>query len=462
MKYVKININSARKNPELNPKISMVEQLRPYSKNSRAFITFTNINKVGINPSSTFNTPLGIYAYPLRAFWSNIEEDTIPFGSDRPYVSLLLVNKNAKILNNNYSWNDYDQDLLKLYDFCEKRGLVKSKQNFISLRDFSYEKYPFRVEGKPVFYLWSFARYIALLLSHEEEGIKNVTKWSFILNKILGYAGAIDFRGWGFIHPNEPKQAVFFSIKAFSDTKTFLNKRYEERRNGITNKNFKYTKFTDNILAEEVLKINPSLNKKTFYASDIIARPVKVTSGVKVAIVSGTIEKGSIISDCILGEPHNVGKHIFNASEYKPLNIGVQGNTGKVVKLINCEIISHPGFYKNTQFHNCVIDGGFIDVEKAPCAFINCEFKKTSSRFEFNGFSFVDVFEYKVAPTTVKKNIDSLFANKKNVTMDEIYDIINILKENIGATLVRPLLNDKALNQILRGESPLGGLFSKE
>lgn len=469
MKYTRINISSARKNPALNPKVSVIENLRPYSKNSRAFITFTNINKVGVNPQSNFSTPLGIYAYPLRAFWEDIENDKIPYAGDRPYVSLLLVKRNAKILNNNYSYNDLDQDLLKLYKFCEEKKLVESNREFVRLKDDAYEKYSFE-STKPVFYIWAITRYIAFLLTLSgEDNINHITKWSSIFNKVLGYDGAIDFRGWGFIHPNEPKQAVFFSIKAFSDTKTFLNRRYEERRKGINNKNFKYTKFMiDHDMVDEVFKLNPSLNKKTFYAEEIIARPVNFDGEVKVAIVSGGIGKGSIISDCILGEPHNINNTVYNHNPtyYPQLHVGLDGNSDKRVKLINCKIISSPGYYTNTEFRNCVIDGGYINTGTSngekPCIFIDCDFKRSSSKFKIKGFPFAYIFDYRIKPDAVQEIIDQFFADKKDITDDEIQEILKTLEEKTKATKINLLVNKEGINKVLSGISPFRSLFKKK
>lgn len=464
MKYTKININSARKNPKLNPKVSVIDELLPYKTNSRAFITYTTVNKVGINPSSTFNTPLGIYAYPLRSFWENIANDTVPFASGRPYVSLLLVKKNAKILNNNYSWNDNDQDQVKLYKFCEEKKLVKSNKGFVRLRDDAYEKYPFE-SRKPVFYIWALTRYIAYLLNpNEEDSISHITKWSSIFNKVLGYDGAIDFRGWGFIHPNEPKQAVFFTIKAFSDTKTFLNKRYEKRESFDPQK-FKYSKFSVNHnLVDKIIEVNPSLGRKTFFASNIFARPVRYRGKVKVAIVQGSIEKGTIIDNCILGEPYTVNEFLIenDTSNKDYLKVGFTGSTAKNVKLINCTILSSPGTYLNTEFYNCVINGGYIGVVgEYRCTFNKCRFKKTSSRFTVNGYSFVDAWEYKVSPNTVQKLLNKLFEGKNNLNIEEIQKILDDFKERIKAVKVDLIPNEEGVNKILRNEPPLASRFQK-
>ena len=69
-------IVEARKNPELNPKESVNKQLKdlydattdtiPGSNIKNLFVSFTDLDKLGINPTSRYNTPIGIYAYPAE------------------------------------------------------------------------------------------------------------------------------------------------------------------------------------------------------------------------------------------------------------------------------------------------------------------------------------------------------------------------------------------------------------
>ena len=59
----------ARKFPTLNPKLSAYDQLKQYKDDPSIYISFTEINKIGINPVSKWDTPLGIYCYPLKDTW---------------------------------------------------------------------------------------------------------------------------------------------------------------------------------------------------------------------------------------------------------------------------------------------------------------------------------------------------------------------------------------------------------
>ncbi len=54
----------------LDTNFQKLEKLAEGSDDMRptAFLHFSDINKLGINPQSHYNTPLGIYAYPNRAY----------------------------------------------------------------------------------------------------------------------------------------------------------------------------------------------------------------------------------------------------------------------------------------------------------------------------------------------------------------------------------------------------------
>lgn len=106
----------SRKNPDLNPKISATAAVKPYQDD---YITFTDINKVGINPSTTHDTPLGIYCYPVKYIWKqyNITKSfsLLPFASNRKYVHVLRPKHlGREILVTEYSSSHLENDLFKL------------------------------------------------------------------------------------------------------------------------------------------------------------------------------------------------------------------------------------------------------------------------------------------------------------------------------------------------------------
>lgn len=86
----KIWLQEKRRNPEQNPKVSSYDHLIPYLKEDY-YISMRNINKLGINPKSGYNTPNGIYGYHLGVYKDRIEqkqslETSLPYVGDAPYV----------------------------------------------------------------------------------------------------------------------------------------------------------------------------------------------------------------------------------------------------------------------------------------------------------------------------------------------------------------------------------------
>lgn len=227
MKYSVISLLSARRNPSQNPKIPLVSILEEYSKRSDSdnyFVTFTEIEKVGVNPKSTFNTPLGIYSYPISYAYKLISQGReIPYAGDRPFASILEAKKSANpLVADKYTSADFSKDLKKIESIYNR---VKTKnKNFYkflkSAKELSYRP------DKEVFVLWNLTRLLSRLASKKKGG-DNVVLWNKILRE-LGYDYVVDYRGLGLIHTNEPIQCVFLSKNSFNTSRTVLNKNYGE------------------------------------------------------------------------------------------------------------------------------------------------------------------------------------------------------------------------------------------
>jgi hypothetical protein len=66
-----------------------------------AFLHFSDINKLGINPQSHYNTPLGIYAYPNTAYIRNLfRRGKLPFAQNRKYIVTFKVKPDQNIIYN--------------------------------------------------------------------------------------------------------------------------------------------------------------------------------------------------------------------------------------------------------------------------------------------------------------------------------------------------------------------------
>ena len=107
---------------------SMPAQLRKYAVADNQIPThymhFSDINKIGVKPASSFQTPLGIYFYPVNEkILGQLEKGKIPFASERKFLHVVKPNENSNILYTagedagplHFNSRDLDEKLMKLF-----------------------------------------------------------------------------------------------------------------------------------------------------------------------------------------------------------------------------------------------------------------------------------------------------------------------------------------------------------
>lgn len=205
-------------------KLSFFDQLDQYT-DLQNFIHFSDLPKLGINPKSDFETPIGIYGYPLdHATLQKIKSGTIEFAGDRKYIHVFRVKPEYKqdiieMGNSTYTEQELEKDIAQLKIIGFKENLFEDEAHF---NDFiHYAKLDSR-EKSSIGQLWNITRKMAQ---------DNIVKWTTILLK-LGYKGFTDVKSClGLIHSNEPCQAVFFSSKFIEHLDTIENKQDYEKWN---------------------------------------------------------------------------------------------------------------------------------------------------------------------------------------------------------------------------------------
>jgi hypothetical protein len=235
----------SRKNPEQNPKLSAYEQLLNYKDNPNVYISMTGLPKLGINPLSKYNTPLGIYCYPLQYVWDIYDIDKnkslikLPFVSNAKYIQVFEWNGKGKFIDvHDYTEQDLSNDMKIIFkDISPARYTEEILPMIGKAFSKAYSK-------QPASRLFSLIN----ILSGEDEKTVSVPrrklgtemdkyqeidyhqyspsgrKFGNILRK-LGYAGMVDY-GDGIIHSNEPTQAFFLSMEYINHLDTILNKDY--------------------------------------------------------------------------------------------------------------------------------------------------------------------------------------------------------------------------------------------
>ena len=207
-------LNELRRSSAVLPRQSTAEQLKLIAKQmgtKNLFVTFTTVEKVGINPGSTYATPLGIYTYPLAYVIKNIHqlgnsfEIRVPFAGKAPFISVLKSTGNLVDLADEETCLQYAKKIL---------GSDEHPEDIIPD---SYNKYP-----DPVTF-WSASLYMANGESESPKTSVDIAKrWNRVFRN-AGIDGVVDSEGKGIIHPNEPTQAVFFHTGAFRVIKRITN-----------------------------------------------------------------------------------------------------------------------------------------------------------------------------------------------------------------------------------------------
>jgi hypothetical protein len=114
-----------------NPRIGVTQIIDKFSSivtddiDSMYYISYTMVDKLGINPRSGYNTPIGIYSYPVNdEIFSSIDRSGlvkgVPYMGEAPYIFLFR----PKSVNNGLILSEYDRldrDLNILFRFVSGR-----------------------------------------------------------------------------------------------------------------------------------------------------------------------------------------------------------------------------------------------------------------------------------------------------------------------------------------------------
>jgi hypothetical protein len=242
MRYYEII--EARRNPEQNPKISVNQyitqalasaQLLPNTGFKNLFVSFTDLPKLGINPSSRYHTPIGIYAYPAEYViykttqYSNISSTmamtALPFAGGKDWANIFRARSGANIIDlGKFTEAQYNEYCDKLKALLTKLPIEYRNQPLDSDTATKYIDKLMDAANKsarvntPGGKFW----YVTLRLSEVMNTNRTTIAWNEIFRR-LGIDGFVD-PDREIIHPSEPTQAVFFSGRAVELLDTVANK----------------------------------------------------------------------------------------------------------------------------------------------------------------------------------------------------------------------------------------------
>ena len=227
-------INEARKNPELNPKTSINDIIITATENTSAtvagvknlFVSFTEIDKLGIYPKSKYKTPLGIYSYPAEFVATRAEagkpmDRTVPFVGEQPFVNLFDVT--GVVINlttmSDVEANSWYKKISKYWANVSGNDWKESVDYIDNIVQSAAQSANFK--SYPGGQFWYVTRALAFELADRLQ-IGHHVAWNKIFRE-LGIDGCVD-TGVGIIHTSEATQAVFFSISCIDTVHRVYNK----------------------------------------------------------------------------------------------------------------------------------------------------------------------------------------------------------------------------------------------
>ena len=235
-------LTELRKNPDQNPKVTVntelataLDQISEYGDPTDLFISFTAVDKLGINPQSKYLTPIGIYAYPAQyvADWVGSERPMtdLPFAGDSPYATIFKSQGNIIQLDkmDNDQVSDYYRKIAKYWSQVSGRDWKTSVDEVEDIINRAGDKATFG--DRPGGRFWYVTMQVAKMLANVNKPPQNPAasiayphrvSWNTLF-RAIGIAGCVD-SGVGIIHTAEPHQAVFFDIGAVDVIKRVPNR----------------------------------------------------------------------------------------------------------------------------------------------------------------------------------------------------------------------------------------------
>jgi len=206
---------NAEKSPKLNGHAAAVAYLKTLPRLDNVGVSMTRLPKLGINPGSSYKTPLGIYFYPADYYPSVLSRTPLDVLDPRPVLPFL----HSEIYINVFTYDSANQ--LQVIDLGDEK-IGDSILQHLS-RD-SRDGEALRWNGNPN-ELW---RVIG-------EVSKTPVKWNATLRR-LGYTSVLD-TGYGIIHSSEPCQGLILDPRIILSNQRFLNAPHHTENQPRTSRN---------------------------------------------------------------------------------------------------------------------------------------------------------------------------------------------------------------------------------
>ena len=396
MDTFKTFMNEARSHSDMNRKVSAWQILKNFYDHEketgiRYFVSFTNLEKLGINVQTRWIDPSGVYFYLLKESWEKYHlgikeaplEDYFPFAGDMPYLNIFTIKPDAKILNiSEYSKTNLFEDIEKLEEMENLESLDRIIKNqdmnpFLRLWNITKELSKRIIKKRSPEYVpfqgpdsENISEYQAKYKSMIPQ--RSVIVWNSLLRK-LGYDMVIDDKGFGYIHENETLQGVVLNTKVIDKVNRYENKFYKSEEHKES-ENYLDVKYEMSSVDKKYILKYP---EKFEYLKDIITNnddKLELSIEHGITIIDGMlytsyfkINSRRILNitfrDCKIEHSNIVGKYNFNQNAKHCViedtainNFDIENSVISNSVLRNCNLINTK-IEKNCQLHGCALEG---------------------------------------------------------------------------------------------------------
>lgn len=214
----------ARSNPELNAKetfSSFIGNLLTKVDYQNLYVTFRkSLHVTDINRNNDYETPTGVYSYPVAEYVNSNDiikvseynfRSVFPYQSDLPFMVFMNIKNTSGLLDSETPKATLDEYVKKIDSIYGKIQPVH-----LTCEQFLTNQYKSHYDLTPKHETHRFWLFLYSISGYINKGGQKQTVITNICNKI-GVNGFVDKKGDGYIHPSEPKQAVFFKIKPIAD-----------------------------------------------------------------------------------------------------------------------------------------------------------------------------------------------------------------------------------------------------
>lgn len=357
------NLLESRSNSAYNQKIPIMELINDeYKKTTdkicdipNLFMSITDIEKLGIFPKSSYNTPLGIYSYPVNYVVQMVKGASLarlPFAGDKPFVNVFKAGGNLLDLNkiNETELRNLKQQLKEL---CVQYNVPPGFIDHFHKQGKEDEK----TKQTPGGYFW----YITMRLSSKMSKTKQSgpVMWNKIFRD-LNISGCYD-SGTGIIHSNEPTQAVFFSTRSINNIKRYNNKHFtppdlyqilkstsnvEFALSKIQEHGMEYMNFVPEPLLIKILDVYPQLVKYINFPSETVQYSIGMKNIDNLLHIKKQRIIPRVLNDCMMEQQSKVTQDFvcdlcdkFPAMDFPDEIIGTIININyKLTKVLNLKI----------------------------------------------------------------------------------------------------------------------------